>query len=80
VDCGYCRKFDKDILATWENSIPIHSTNSTLPPKDWKLSQALFATPTIVLFRDQQEVARYTGYKTAEQFWQWLTAETTKLN
>jgi peptide methionine sulfoxide reductase msrA/msrB len=79
IDCGYCRKFDKDVLATWENSIPIHSTNSILPPKGWKLNEALFATPTIVLFRDQQEVARYTGYQTADQFWQWLTAETTKL-
>jgi peptide methionine sulfoxide reductase msrA/msrB len=73
VDCGYCRKFDKDVLATWKYPIPIHATNSTTPPKDWKLNQALFATPTIVLFRNQQEVTRYTGYQGAEEFWQWLT-------
>jgi peptide methionine sulfoxide reductase msrA/msrB len=73
VDCGYCRQFDRDVLAIWKNSIPIVSTNSTAPPKDWKLNQALFATPTIVLFRDQQEVARYTGYQGAEKFWQWLS-------
>ncbi|MBK8815105.1 MAG: peptide-methionine (S)-S-oxide reductase MsrA [Methylococcaceae bacterium] len=76
VDCGYCRKFDKDVLATWKHPIPIHPTNSPTPPTGWKLSQTLFATPTIVLFRNQQEVARYTGYQGAEKFWQWLDAET----
>lgn len=76
VDCGYCRKFDKDVLATWKYQIPIHPTNSTTPPPGWKLDQTLFATPTIVLFRDHQEVARYTGYQGAEKFWQWLNAET----
>ncbi len=77
IDCGYCRKFDQDVLATWKHTIPIHPTNSTTPPKDWKLNQVLFATPTIVLFRNQQEVARYTGYQGAEKFWQWLDSETT---
>jgi peptide methionine sulfoxide reductase msrA/msrB len=72
VDCGYCRQFDKEVLSTWKNTIPIVTTNSTTPPKDWKLNQALFATPTIVLFRNQHEVARYTGYQGAQQFWQWL--------
>jgi peptide methionine sulfoxide reductase msrA/msrB len=76
VDCGYCRKFDKDVLATWKHPIPIHPTNSTTPPMGWKLNQTLFATPTIVLFRNQQEVARFTGYQGTEQFWQWLDAET----
>jgi peptide methionine sulfoxide reductase msrA/msrB len=78
VDCGYCRKFDKDVLATWKHHIPIHPTNSTTPPKGWKLNQSLFATPTIVLFRNQQEVARYTGYQGADKFWQWLSAESVK--
>lgn len=77
VDCSYCRKFDKDVLTNWKYPIPIHATNSILPPSGWKLNQALFATPTIVLFRNQQEVARYTGYQGAEKFWQWLDSETT---
>ncbi len=72
VDCVYCRQFDKEVLSTWKNKLPIVATNSTTPPKDWKLNQTLFATPTIVLFRNQREVARYTGYQGAEKFWQWL--------
>jgi peptide methionine sulfoxide reductase msrA/msrB len=76
VDCGYCRQFDKEVLSTWKNKLPIVATNSTTPPKDWKLNQTLFATPTIVLFRNQQEVARYTGYQGAEKFWEWLSQET----
>jgi peptide methionine sulfoxide reductase msrA/msrB len=78
VDCGYCRKFDKDVLAAWKHPIPIHPTNSTTPPKGWKLNQSLFATPTIVLFRNQQEAARYTGYQGADKFLQWLNAESVK--
>lgn len=72
VDCGYCRKFDKDVLATWKHPLPIHPTNSTSAPPGWKLKQALFGTPTIVLFKDKQEVSRYTGYQGAEKFWSWL--------
>jgi peptide methionine sulfoxide reductase msrA/msrB len=72
VDCGYCRLFDKEVLSTWKNPISIVSTNLTTPPDGWKLNQALFATPTIVLFRDQKEVARYIGYQGAQQFWEWL--------
>jgi peptide methionine sulfoxide reductase msrA/msrB len=76
VDCGYCRQFDKEVLSTWNSPISIVSINSVTPPKDWKLNQELFATPTIVLFRNKQEVARYTGYQGAQQFWQWLGSET----
>lgn len=72
VDCAYCRQFDKEVLATWEHAIPIVSTNSRTPPQGWQTDKPLFATPTIVLFRDRQEVARYTGYQGAEKFWQWL--------
>ena len=72
VDCGYCRQFDKEVLSTWKNAIPIVSTNLTIPPSGWTLNQALFATPTMVLFRNQHEVARYTGYQGAQPFWTWL--------
>ncbi len=80
VECSYCRKFDKGVLVNWKYPIPIHATNSTTPPKNWKLNQSLFATPTIVLFRYQKEVARYTGYQSADKFWQWLNSEKTKKN
>jgi peptide methionine sulfoxide reductase msrA/msrB len=75
VECGYCRQFDKDVLAAWQHPVPIVSTNLTTPPDGWKLQQELFATPTIVLFKDRQEVARYTGYQGAQLFWQWLGAQ-----
>ena len=48
----------------------------TTPPSGWKLNQELFATPTFVLFRDQHEVARLTGYHGAREFWKWVGDET----
>lgn len=76
VDCGYCRQFDKEVLASWNNPLPIVATNLTSPPEGWKLARELFATPTVVLFRDRQEVARYTGYRGAQHFRQWLSEAT----
>jgi peptide methionine sulfoxide reductase msrA/msrB len=76
VECGYCKQFDKEVLSTWKNPIPIVSTYLTTLPNGWKLNQELFATPTLVLFRNQHEVARYTGYQGAQQFWKWFNFET----
>jgi peptide methionine sulfoxide reductase msrA/msrB len=78
VECGYCRKFDQDVLTKWNHPVAIYPTNSTTPPPDWKLKSSLFATPTIVLFRNREEVARYTGYQGADKFWQWLEVESSK--
>ena len=78
VECSYCKQFDRDVLSTWKNIIPIVPTHLTTPPPGWKLNQALFATPTIVLFRNQLEVARYTGYQGGQQFWKWLSDQTIK--
>ena len=75
-ECDFCRQFDKEVLSTWNKPIPIAAANLTIPPDGWKLKQALFGTPTIVLFRNQQEVARYTGYQGADKFWQWLLENT----
>jgi peptide methionine sulfoxide reductase msrA/msrB len=75
VECGYCKQFDKEVLSTWKNPIPIVSTHLTTPPEGWKLNQELFGTPTIVLFRNRQEVARYMGYQGAQHFWLWLSNE-----
>ncbi|MGZ4999109.1 MAG: peptide-methionine (S)-S-oxide reductase MsrA [Methylomonas sp.] len=76
ADCGYCELFDKEVLSTWINPIPIVSTHLTVPPDGWTLKQALLGTPTIVLFRSGQEVARYTGYQDSQHFWKWLGDET----
>jgi peptide methionine sulfoxide reductase msrA/msrB len=76
VECGYCEQFDKEVLSTWKSPIPIVSTYSIAPPDGWKLNRALFATPTIVLFRNRHEVARYTGYQGAQHFREWLNGAT----
>ncbi|OAI30082.1 thioredoxin family protein [Methylomonas koyamae] len=71
-DCGYCRQFDKQVLSGWSQTMPIVAVNASQPPDGWNLKSALFATPSIVLFCNRREVARYTGYQGAEKFWQWL--------
>jgi peptide methionine sulfoxide reductase msrA/msrB len=76
IECGYCKQFDKEVLSTWKGPIPIVSTYLTTPPSDWELNQDLFATPTIVIFRNKLEVARYTGYQGTQQFRKWLHDET----
>jgi hypothetical protein len=41
--------------------------------KGWKLTKNLWATPTIVLFRDSEEATRYTGYNGEKKLLQdWL--------
>lgn len=72
-NCEFCAQFDRDILAHWQADIPMVATKNTNPPAGWTLDKPLFAAPTIVLFREGKEVARYTGYTgEKENFWQWL--------
>ncbi len=72
-NCGYCKIFDADIANDWQAPTPLIQTKSTLAPEGWQLKSALFATPTIVLFRKGQEVDRFTGYNgKPKEFWQWL--------
>jgi peptide methionine sulfoxide reductase msrA/msrB len=72
-NCPFCEKFKKDILNDWKSPVAVVSTKQIKPPKDWKLEKALFATPTIVLFKEGKEVSRYTGYQgDKKRFWEWL--------
>ncbi len=72
-DCAFCKLFKEQILEGWKADVPVAVSMSPLPPKGWKITQDLWATPTIVLFRDGQEVSRYTGYNGEKQrFWGWL--------
>jgi peptide methionine sulfoxide reductase msrA/msrB len=71
--CPFCKLFRKQILNGWNASVPITGSLSHLPPKGWELEKDLWATPTIILFRDGKEVARYTGYNgERKHFWDWL--------
>lgn len=72
-DCPYCEKFEADVLAHWQADVPFVRTQSQQAPNGWVLAGPLLATPTIVLFKKQKEVARFTGYPgDAQKFWQWL--------
>uniref|UniRef100_UPI0035B3CC1F peptide-methionine (R)-S-oxide reductase MsrB n=1 Tax=Nitrosomonas sp. TaxID=42353 RepID=UPI0035B3CC1F len=71
--CEYCKLFDKEILSQWQAAVPVATTMNTNPPTGWTLEKPLFATPTIVLFRNGKEAARYTGYSGEQaNFWKWL--------
>lgn len=72
-DCQYCKAFKKEILSDWQSTVSIVTSLTPQPPAGWTLSQPLFATPTIVLFKEGQEVSRFTGYTgDKKRFWQWL--------
>lgn len=72
-ECPFCKQFEQEVMNHWTADVPVVRTLSTEAPKGWKLDKTLWATPTIVLFKQGQEVSRYTGY-TGDQkrFWGWL--------
>jgi peptide methionine sulfoxide reductase msrA/msrB len=71
--CPFCEQFRQDILAGWSSPVAVASSLSPRPPAGWQLAEELWATPTIVLFEDGKERARYTGYSGEPQrFWDWL--------
>ncbi|MFN2381024.1 MAG: peptide-methionine (S)-S-oxide reductase MsrA [Guyparkeria sp.] len=72
-NCPFCKQFRADILDDWQSPVPVVTTMVPRPPAEWALAKPLFATPTIVLFENGEEVSRYTGYKgDTERFWEWL--------
>jgi peptide methionine sulfoxide reductase msrA/msrB len=76
VGCPFCEQFKKDVLNHWKASVPVVTTLSTVAPTGWKLDKTLWATPTIVLFKDGKETSRFTGYNGDQQrFWTWLGHE-----
>ena len=73
-NCPFCEAFEQDVLANWHAAVPVTTTLHPRPPEGWTLARPLFGTPTIVLFEDGREVARYTGYQgEPDRFWQWMT-------
>ena len=71
--CPFCEKFREQILSDWQSPVPVATTMVSQAPSGWELAEPLWATPTIVLFRDGEEAARYTGYNGAQnRFWRWL--------
>ncbi len=71
--CSYCAQFERDIAANWAGTVPLTTVTTSQLPDGWTLAQPLWATPTIVLFRDATEVARFTGYQgQPAAFWRWF--------
>ena len=71
--CGFCDQFKQDVLSDWQSPVAVTTTRATQAPTGWTLEKPLFATPTMVLFKSGQEVARYTGYQgDTQRFWEWL--------
>jgi peptide methionine sulfoxide reductase msrA/msrB len=71
--CEFCERFEKDIMSHWQAEVPVARTLNANPPNGWNLEKPLFAAPTIVLFKNGKEVARYTGYNGEKSnFWKWL--------
>lgn len=75
--CHFCKAFEKDIMSQWKSDINIAKTYAAQPHAGWALKESLWATPTIVLFENGKEEARYTGYDGNKQrFWRWLGVQT----
>lgn len=75
--CHFCKAFEKDILSHWKSDVSIAKTYATQAPTGWALKELLWATPTIVLFENGKEAARYTGYDgNRQRFWRWLGVQT----
>ena len=75
--CPFCEQFRAEVLDDWSSDVPVVATYTTAPPKGWELDQTLFATPTMVLFENGEEVSRFTGYKGDKaRFWKWLGQRT----
>lgn len=71
--CSACAQFKKDVLDHWQAVTPVVTSLASEAPKGWILKEALWATPTLVLFEEGKEVERMTGYQgDAPAFWKWL--------
>jgi peptide methionine sulfoxide reductase msrA/msrB len=72
-ECLQCRRFKKDVLASWRSDLPVTTTVVAEAPVGWVLEHPLLVAPTIILFKNGREVSRYAGYDgEALQFWKWL--------
>jgi peptide methionine sulfoxide reductase msrA/msrB len=72
-ECPFCELFKQQIASGWSAEVPIATSLAPQAPKGWQLDKELWATPTIVLFKDGKEVSRYTGYNgEQDRFWKWF--------
>ena len=75
--CSSCKAFKKDVMTEWKSTFSIDKTYSMEAPLGWELKESVWATPTIVLFKDGKETSRYTGYDgNKQEFWRWFGMQT----
>lgn len=73
--CGYCRKWLKDVGATYNGTPPgriAPLVRRTMGDRSLATIPRLQYTPTFVLLRDGREVERMVGYGGPEEFWEGL--------
>lgn len=74
--CGACKSFKKDVSNDWKSNITLQNTFDFASTQDQELLKEVWATPTIVMFKDGREVSRYTGYDGNQHaFWKWFGME-----
>ncbi|NCV53461.1 MAG: peptide-methionine (R)-S-oxide reductase [Betaproteobacteria bacterium] len=70
-DCSSCHRFKKDVTDAWQSEIALTETYD-FNDSSIQLNEAIVVTPTIVMTKNQQEIARYTGYDgDKKRFWEW---------
>lgn len=67
-NCPYCEKFKKDVLDSYQGSIPVNTRLSS-QLEDLQLKTPTWATPTILFLQDGTEVAGHQGYLNAKDFY-----------
>ena len=75
-DCSSCHRFKKDVTDTWQSEVALTETYD-FNDSSIQLNEPIVVTPTIVMTKNQQEIARYTGYDgDKKRFWEWVSLQT----
>ncbi|WP_462158427.1 peptide-methionine (S)-S-oxide reductase MsrA [Pseudoalteromonas sp. GB56] len=71
--CPYCEKFKKDVLNSYQGTVPVHLRYAS-QLDGLQISSQTFATPTVLFLENGKEVAGYQGYMEPALFYQALGA------
>ncbi len=71
--CPYCEKFNQEVLATYQGSVPVHK-RSAAELSGLTLSTPTWATPTIFFIKDGVETLGHQGFMDAKAFYRALGA------
>ena len=75
-DCSSCQLFKKDVTQVWQSEVKLVETYD-FNGGSVQLNEPVVVTPTIVMTKNNQEIARYTGYDgDKKRFWEWVSLQT----